>query len=754
MGCCHSKKSVAINGAGPGIGHMGNRPSRDQYYDSHANSHTVPTATTEPPAQPKPGDGKTEEEKQVLKVASVDLKIPENAQFHRTDKYELTTDRTDGDKKLQAQLVIRRGQPFDLAVTFDRPFDSSKDDLRIIFTVGSKPIESKGTMVTLLLSDVDKPLEWGAQTLKSDGQTLNIRIFTPPNAFVAKWNFAFDTILKKGTAEKKFRYTHPQPIYILFNAWCKNDQVYMDDETSRQEYVLNDMGRLYRGTTKQIFAKPWNFGQFEDFVLECIMWLLEQAMMNYRVRADPVHVVRKISALVNDCDDKGVLVGNWSGDYAGGRSPLSWAGSVAILEQFWKTKRPVKYGQCWVFSGVVVTACRTLGIPCRSVTNFASAHDVDASITIDCYWNADGTPNNDLSMDSVWNFHVWNDVWMSRPDLPSGFGGWQAIDATPQETSEGVYCCGPVSIEAIKNGLVNLPYDGPFLFAEVNADRLHWIKDGDNWNNTKEHHSIGKNLSTKNPQGDERMDISFMYKFPEGSQMERTAVWRAIKEGSSRQDVYTVDVEDMTFDLIERDDTQLGQSFDVTLKCNNESTEARTVKITLTASIVYYTGVPVKNIKSQSFSCKCPAKASGEVTMNVKPEEYISKLVDMCLIKISSMVQVEETNQFHCEADDFRLLKPDIVVKVPSEVKVGEEYEVEYSFKNPLPRSLTKCVFEVEGASLQRPRQLKHNSVGPHAEAKGSVKLQALIPGDKEIIVNFDSKELSDLAGSSKFKVV
>ena len=35
------------------------------------------------------------------------------------------------------------------------------------------------------------------------------------------------------------------------------------------------------------------------------------------------------------------------------------------------------------------------------------------------------------------NFHVWNDVWMARPDLPSGFGGWQAIDATPQETSEG-----------------------------------------------------------------------------------------------------------------------------------------------------------------------------------------------------------------------------------------------------------------------------------------------------------------------------
>ena len=40
--------------------------------------------------------------------------------------------------------------------------------------------------------------------------------------------------------------------------------------------------------------------------------------------------------------------------------------------------------------------------------------------------------------DSIWNFHVWNDVWMARRDLPQGYGGWQAIDATPQERSHGV----------------------------------------------------------------------------------------------------------------------------------------------------------------------------------------------------------------------------------------------------------------------------------------------------------------------------
>ena len=34
-------------------------------------------------------------------------------------------------------------------------------------------------------------------------------------------------------------------------------------------------------------------------------------------------------------------------------------------------------------------------------------------------------------------FHCWNDAWMARKDIPCGYGGWQAIDATPQERSQG-----------------------------------------------------------------------------------------------------------------------------------------------------------------------------------------------------------------------------------------------------------------------------------------------------------------------------
>lgn len=35
------------------------------------------------------------------------------------------------------------------------------------------------------------------------------------------------------------------------------------------------------------------------------------------------------------------------------------------------------------------------------------------------------------------NFHCWVESWMARPDLAAGYDGWQALDPTPQEKSEG-----------------------------------------------------------------------------------------------------------------------------------------------------------------------------------------------------------------------------------------------------------------------------------------------------------------------------
>lgn len=87
-------------------------------------------------------------------------------------------------------------------------------------------------------------------------------------------------------------------------------------------------------------------------------------------------MVRAISRIVNSNDDNGVLVGRWDGEYEDGTAPSTWTGSVSlicgnlylplflhiishlqaeILEEYLTKGESVKYGQCWVFSGVVAT---------------------------------------------------------------------------------------------------------------------------------------------------------------------------------------------------------------------------------------------------------------------------------------------------------------------------------------------------------------------------------------------------------------
>lgn len=124
-----------------------------------------------------------------------------------------------------------------------------------------------------------------------------------------------------------------------------------------------------------------------------------------------------------------------------------------------------------------------MGIPSRVVSNLVSAHDANSSLSVDRYYDENNEaltfdPKNSAGgSDSIWNYHVWNDVWMARNDLPPGYGGWQAVDATPQETSGGFYQCGPAPLEAIKTGQVGYNFDVGFMLASVNADIMNWKED-------------------------------------------------------------------------------------------------------------------------------------------------------------------------------------------------------------------------------------------------------------------------------------
>ena len=74
--------------------------------------------------------------------------------------------------------------------------------------------------------------------------------------------------------------------------------VYLEEEKDRSEYVLNETGRVYVGSKRKIFARPWNFGQFEQSSLEAALYLLEKCYLNTESHGNPIKVTRALSAMV------------------------------------------------------------------------------------------------------------------------------------------------------------------------------------------------------------------------------------------------------------------------------------------------------------------------------------------------------------------------------------------------------------------------------------------------------------------------
>ncbi|XP_064466745.1 annulin-like isoform X2 [Ornithodoros turicata] len=717
--------------------------------------------TPQPDAKPAhlipPPDGHSS----IVQIRSVDLLVSENAQRHHTDAFVQT--RLD-----QPILVVRRGDAFQLRLSLSREYNRDKDAVVFVFTVKDEPAASftKNTVAVVPLDPLDSnetfQSPWRAAVRSASEIALVVEITPPADVIVGEWTMDIDTKLRSENDNIGYRYTHKNPIYLLFNPWCRQDSVHMPDTKLRYECVLMDSGVIWRGSHSRLRRTVWNYGQFEKDVLECCFYLLRHVgKLPVTGCADVIRVTRHISAVVNSPNEDGVLVGMWKDKFSGGTAPTAWSGSTTILQQFYKNKKSVKYGQCWVFAGVVTTICRALGIPSRCVTNYYSAHDTHGSLTVDQFYDQEGEAIERLNSDSIWNFHVWNEVWMTRPDLsPGDYSGWQVIDATPQEESDGTYRCGPASVKAIKRAEILKPYDGPFIFAEVNADQIFWRYQGSKQPLKliqKATDKIGQRISTKAVGSFEREDLTHNYKYPESSREERDAMLNALRKCKHTFTRYYLneELEDVCFDFQLLDDIVIGSPFNVQLRARNKSrSDEYSLHVIMRVESIHYTGSQKKHVKSGRFDLQLKPSSVEEVILNVPYSEYEKVLLDQAMFNIAAMATVNETKYDYFAQDDFRVRMPDIKIEVDGDLVVGKASTVTAGFVNPLPKPLSKSSFLIEGPGLDKPLKITvKQKIPPHEEAKVVFQLTPHTAGPKSILAKFSSKELSDIDGFKEVQV-
>ncbi|XP_048578578.1 protein-glutamine gamma-glutamyltransferase 4 isoform X2 [Nematostella vectensis] len=703
-----------------------------------------------------------------LQPKEVDYHLEINHKNHNTTKYpkhprnpELTENENKND--IGGLLIVRRGQTFDLTILFDRAYDPENDQITLDLATGTRPDQSKGTLLRLRDSTETAPWSWGMQITRVDGDRVSMQVTSPADAAIGRYELLVETELKDPKPDGELKRKKFKDIIVLFNAWCKDDAVYMEDQSHREEYVLNDYGRIWVGHWSN--SRPWKFGQFEAVSLETALKLLDN--LNGDARRIPKEVCRRVSQMVNSNDeDGGILEGRWAEEYPDGTFPWTWTGSVKILEEYARKNSTVKYGQCWVFSGVVTTLSRALGIPTRSVTNFDSAHDTDGSLTIDTHFDEEGEPIALLNSDSNWNYHVWNESYFSRPDLPAAeFSGWQAYDATPQERSDGIFRCGPCPLTAVKNGDVHIPHDTGFVFAEVNGDRCYWMvyENGHKELINVQKEVFGTNISTKAVGSNEREDITELYKHKEGSPEERKAVERALRARGQHDYPSIVKPKDVTFSYEVQSDVVIGSDFYVIVKANNKGSEKRSVDISITVKSAMYTGRNTHDVakllrQRVELEPNHPYMPDKEIQLIVKAQDYVTQdrmLDDEFLIYFHSEVHPPSNDSADASSTSYARGHMETVVLTMPELqqkqnevyhKVDEDFEVEFFFVNPLPIPLTGICFQLDCKDLtpgELTRKLE-SPVQPNEKASILVTFKSIKKGTKEVDVTVTTDQISE----------
>ncbi|KAI5606463.1 hypothetical protein C0J50_1962 [Silurus asotus] len=608
-----------------------------------------------------------------------------NKAAHHTAAYNLSN------------LIIRRGQEFTMGIVFNRPFNPTMDLFFIEFLIGNNPIRTQKTLISVTFGGKAQTNDWVVRVIETNNSETTLGI-TPATDCIVGLYSTYVTIITKAV-----------------------DQVYLADEDKRQEYVLNDVGMIYNGDYANVGNRPWNYGQFQERILEACIFLLDSGKMPLQFRGDAAKVVRKASSMINSIDDNGVLEGSWGGDFSDGTAPTAWTGSAEILRNYYSTGgKPVKYGQCWVYAGVCNTFLRCLGLPARVITNFCSAHDSGGDLSTDIVLDEDGSLDREVS-DTIW------------PDIPGNYSGWQVVDATPQQISDGYYRCGPAAVKAIKEANLGYSFDARFVFAEVNSDVVYSKRDkyGSMHVIYVDKNYVGKLIVTKQIGSNEYMNITDSYKYIKNADAFR----------SVRAMLPDADVQLYTRTTKNNKDVNLNMTF------NNLSNKQRTITCKITGKVEYYTGATRTQFMFLTHEVTLQPSESKQEVITVTADEYKNFIIGQSFLCFIVYAFINETTMSLTAMESIHLGVPSLDLEVCGPSQVGKDMFAIVGFTNTLGYDLNNVTVRMEGTNLFPVKTKNYSIIQEGSKIKWIESFKPQEAGTQVLVACLDCPTLKDVCG-------
>ncbi|XP_071615640.1 protein 4.2-like isoform X1 [Heliangelus exortis] len=685
---------------------------------------------------------------QGLSIKKCDFKIPLNNSNHHTEEISIE------------RLMVRRGQPFTITVSFSAPVHSYLQLLKRTFLVvqtGSHPSKADRTQTEFSISNLGDQNQWSAALEEQDPCFWTISVNTPANAPIGQY-----TLLLRACKSSYLLGNFT----LLFNPWCQDDEVFLANEAQRQEYVLNQDGVIYSGTENAMLAQPWDFSQFEKDIVDICFTLLDvgerhQQDKDHTQRKSPVYICRTVAAMLS-CDEfRGILTECGTKQYQNGTPPSKWLGSSPILQQWAASQcKPVHYGQCWVFAAVMCSVLRCLGIPTRVVTGFTWAHNTNRSLSVDEYYDDDGRLLTQDKNARVWTFHVWNECWMARADLLPKYSGWQALDATCQEKSKGPSFCGPAPVRAIKEGDTEVDYDVCYFFAAINAKCQVWIQNADDTlkpalGGTK---YTGNNISTKSIGSERCEDITQNYKYPEGSLQEKAALGKAYKNTKNLETTSSSETQSSSIPAAPEEPVNLfihlrlksslllGQDVALSIEVSNYSGGDKATHLVVGAQSLHYYGVPITQLWKEEFHFILKSNEANNMQVLVPSSQYRKELGENYLLRLTATLRDKDSFYTYLAQEEISVCDSPLTIEFPETVVQYQPSTAKISLLNPLTDPLEKCVIVVAGRGLiYRQRKYRLGSVQPKSIKELQIPFTPTQAGPRRLTAHLTCLQLQNL---------
>ncbi|KAI6075082.1 hypothetical protein LUU34_00469300 [Aix galericulata] len=712
---------------------------------------------------------------EVIELGDVDLNCPSNCQIHNTHFFG--TDRQ----------IIRRGQAFNFYARFhNREWDDSMD--QAIFTVetgshtpnmcslsqsfsGLRPCESNETKCTFPMGRCLDQTCWSASYKIHQPKCISISVFPPSNACIGRYILNMQITSCGHTYQRCLG-----DFYVLFNPWCADDPVYMDNQAQREEYVLNEHGILYEGVHKHITSRPWHFGQFEDGILDICLKILDMGASYHHGsdrdhcwRNDPVHVSMVVNHMISSHTTNSIMKIPENNDYLKGTKPFSWNGSVPILQQWYNGRcRPVRYGYCGSLASVMCTVMRCLGIPSRVVTNFCFPCSNENPLGINEIFDCTG--KNLCGKDKLWRYHCWNESWMARRDLNQCCGDWQCLDPTPLETGRGSSCSGPTWVRSIREGELDLDFDGHHMFSRLNSNYVGWLSQN-NAKKTKvfcDTWPCGQHLSTKSVGSEQLEDITGNYKYELGSVKSKEAYYRAYRrihpgycnasnchidrELSSLKNPFLSD-SGINMRLKMANCPMYGEDVQLHWLLENLRSEPKTLKFNLCAQIITYNGCPMDQFWKDSVTVTLGPREVKKIPLCISYSQYGPYLCDHNIMKVVA-VSDPECGEVLMVSRDIVINRPPVIVKLLSQPRLKVPCTAEISFCNPLQEDMKNCIMTLEGCGLfKEPMTIDLGTLASNQQARTIVEFTPYRLGSHRLLANFGCHKFAYCKGCAKAEV-